>query len=70
MQPAGGLFVCLNFEQKSKATKERARKAQCFASYHGQPESYNHITKGGLVQSGLFHQEDVFKIKMKGQMLA
>lgn len=70
MQLAGGFFVCLNFEQKSKATKERARKAQCFASYQGWPESYNCITKGGLVQNGLFHQKDVFKTKMKEQMLA
>lgn len=70
MQLAGGFFVCLNFEQKSKATKERARKAQCLASYQGWPESCNCITKGGLVQNGLFHQKDVFKTKMKGQMLA
>lgn len=62
-----GLF-CLNFEQKGKATKGRARKARCFAGYQGWPESYNGITKGSLVQSGLFHQKDEFKI-IKGQML-
>lgn len=66
----GFFFVCLNFEQKSKATKERARKAECFASCRGRPESYNCATKGGLVQHGLFHQKDVFKTKMKGEMLA
>lgn len=64
---AGGFFVCLNFEQKSKATKARARKARCSASHQGQPESYNRVTKGGLVQSGLFHQEDVLKTKTEGQ---
>lgn len=70
MQLAGGFLVCLNFEQRRKATKERARKAQSLASYQGWPESYNRLTKGGLVQNGLFHQKDVFETKMKGQMLA
>lgn len=32
-------FVCLNSEQEGEATKERARKAQGFASYRGWPES-------------------------------
>lgn len=68
MKLAGLFFlaVCLNFEQKSKATKERARKAQGFASYQGWPESYNCITKGGLVQKGFLHQKGGFKTKTKG----
>lgn len=59
------LFVCLNSEQEGEATKERARKAQGFASYRGWPESYNCLTKGSLVRDSLFHQKDVLKGKKK-----
>lgn len=59
----------MNFEQKREATKERAREAQRFARYQGQPESYKCITKGSLVvRDSLFHQKDVLKKVMKGQM--
>lgn len=67
MRLPGGSGVCLNFEQQSKATKERARRAQGSAGDRGRPGAGAALQRAALFSGAESSGKDGLKTEMRGQ---